>query len=133
MLVGDENNQFQNNPNGGHDVYLAGPGDADFDMEGGDDIMVGNVLPTHRFEGMLGFDWVTYKGENHPVDADMLISGLFAVLPDINELRDRFDLTEALSGSSNNDILRGDNTVDAELRNGAFNITAGAGTDHRPR
>jgi Ca2+-binding RTX toxin-like protein len=120
VLVGDENNQFQNDPNGGHDVYLAGPGDADFDMEGGDDIMVGNVLPTHRFEGMLGFDWVTYRGETIPVDADMLVSGLFAVFPDINELRDRFDLTEGLSGSANNDILRGDNRGPVELANGAF-------------
>ena len=53
IAIGDDNNQFQNDPNGGHDVGLAGPGDMDFDMEGGDDIMVGNVIPTHRFEGML--------------------------------------------------------------------------------
>jgi Ca2+-binding RTX toxin-like protein len=120
VLVGDENNQFQNDPNGGHDVYLAGTGDADFDMEGGDDIIVGNVIPTHRFEGMLGFDWVTYRGETIPVDADMLVSGLFAVFPDINELRDRFDLTEGLSGSANNDLLRGDHRGPVELANGAF-------------
>ena len=44
LLVGDENNQFQNDPNGGHDVIIAGKGDEDFDAEGGDDIMVGNVL-----------------------------------------------------------------------------------------
>jgi Ca2+-binding RTX toxin-like protein len=120
VLVGDENNQFQNDPNGGHDVIIAGPGDADFDAEGGDDIMVANVLPTHRLEGMLGYDWVTYRGDPTPVDADMLVSGLFAVFPDINELRDRFDLTEGLSGWTGNDILRGDNRGPVELANGAF-------------
>ena len=120
VLVGDDNNQFQNDPNGGHDVIVARSGDADFDSEGGDDIMVGNVLPTHRFEGMLGFDWVTYRGETLPVDADMLITGILLVAPDINELRDRFDLTEGLSGSDQNDMLRGDNSTIVQLTNGAL-------------
>jgi Ca2+-binding RTX toxin-like protein len=120
VLVGDENNQFQNDPNGGHDVFLAGNGDADFDMEGGDDIIVGNVVPTHRFEGMLGFDWVTYRGETRPVDADMLITGVLLVQPDINELRDRFDLAEGLSGSDHNDLLRGDHSTIVELTRGAL-------------
>ena len=35
--------------------------------------MVGDVLGTERFEGMLGFDWVTYRGDPLPVDADMSI------------------------------------------------------------
>jgi hypothetical protein len=117
VLVGDENNQFQNDPNGGHDVYIAGPGDADFDMEGGDDIMVANVTPTHRLEGMLGFDWVTYRGEIRPVDADFLITGVFAIDAPLNENRDRYDLTEALSGTNFNDLLRGDNRLEADLRN----------------
>jgi Ca2+-binding RTX toxin-like protein len=120
VLVGDENNQFQNDPNGGHDVIIAGPGDADFDSEGGDDIMVANVLPTHRLEGMLGYDWATYRGDPTAVDADMLVSGALEVFPDINELRDRFDLTEGLSGWIKNDILRGDHRGPVELANGAF-------------
>ncbi len=114
IAIGDDNNQFQNDPNGGHDIFLAGPGDMDFDAEGGDDIMVGNILPTHRFEGMLGFDWVTYRGETQGVDADMLVTG-FNAAP--NELRDRFDLTEGLSGTSFNDLLRGDNRDAALLAN----------------
>jgi beta-lactam-binding protein with PASTA domain len=116
IAIGDDNDQFQNNPNGGHDVFLAGPGDADFDMEGGDDIMVGNVLPTHRFEGMLGFDWVTYRGEVLLVDADMLITGAIAVNAPLNELRDRFDNVEGLSGTPLNDLLRGDDRAEADLR-----------------
>ncbi len=117
IAIGDDNNQFQNDPDGGHDIGLAGPGDMDFDMEGGDDIMVGNVLPTHRFEGMLGFDWVTYRGETQFVDADMLITGAIAVNAPLNELRDRFDLTEGLSGTNFNDLLRGDNRDAAILAN----------------
>ncbi len=115
--IGDDNNQFQNDPNGGHDVGVAGPGDMDFDMEGGDDIMVGTVVPTHRFEGMLGFDWVTYRGETLPVDADMLVTGALAVNAPLNELRDRFDLVEGLSGTDLDDVLRGSNRVEADLRN----------------
>ncbi len=115
IAIGDDNNQFQNDPNGGHDILLAGPGDMDFDAEGGDDIMVGTVLPTHRFEGMLGFDWVTYRGETLAVDADMLITGAVAANAPLNELRDRFDLTEGLSGTNFNDLLRGDNRIAADL------------------
>ena len=116
VLVGDENNQFQNDPSGGHDVFWAGPGDADFDMEGGDDVMVANVLPTHRLEGMLGFDWASYQGDVRPVDADMKITGAIAVNAPLNELRDRYDLTEGLSGTNFNDLLRGDDRAEADLR-----------------
>jgi Ca2+-binding RTX toxin-like protein len=115
IAIGDDNDQFQNNPNGGHDILVAGPADMDFDAEGGDDIMVGNVAPTHRFEGMLGFDWVTYRGETQPVDADMLITGATEINAPLNENRDRFDNAEGLSGSSLNDLLRGDDRTAAEL------------------
>jgi Ca2+-binding RTX toxin-like protein len=116
VLVGDENNQFQNDPNGGHDVIVAGPGDADFDSEGGDDIMIANVLPTHRLEGMLGFDWAIYRGEIRAVDADMLVTGATAVNAPLNENRDRYDNTEGLSGTNFNDLLRGDDRTETELR-----------------
>jgi Ca2+-binding RTX toxin-like protein len=106
LLVGDENNQFQDDPNGGHDVIIGGPGDDDYDSEGGDDVMVADVLGTERLEGMLGFDWVTYRGDTRRVDADMRIP--LALPPQVIELRDRFDKTEALSGYDQNDTLRGD-------------------------
>jgi hypothetical protein len=117
IAIGDDNNQFQNDPNGGHDILVAGPADMDFDAEGGDDIMVGTVAPTHRFEGMLGFDWVTYRGETQAVDADMLITGATEINAPLNENRDRFDNAEGLSGSSFNDLLRGDDRDAAELEN----------------
>ena len=126
ILIGDNNNQFQDDPDGGHDVLIARGGDADFDSEGGDDIMVGTVLPTHRLEGMLGFDWGTYRGEVRAVDADMLITGAIAVNAPLNELRDRYDLTEGLSGTDFNDLLRGDNRVEADLRDdGLTGVTNG--------
>ncbi len=120
LLQGDFGNQFQNDPNGGHDVISGGLGDDDYDAEGGDDIMIADSIGTERLEGMLGFDWATYRGDPLPVDADMLVTGLLAVAPDINELRDRYDLTEGLSGYNNNDMLRGDNRTVVELTDGAF-------------
>ena len=126
IAIGDDNNQFQNDPNGGNDIAVAGPGDMDFDMEGGDDIMVGNVVPTHRFEGMLGWDMVTYRGETVFVDADMLITGAIAVNAPLNENRDRYDLVEGLSGTNFNDLLRGDNRLAADLINdGLTNVNNG--------
>ena len=126
IAIGDDNNQFQNDPNGGNDIGIAGPGDMDFDMEGGDDIMVGNVIPTHRFEGMLGWDMVTYRGETVFVDADMLITGAIAVNAPLNENRDRYDLIEGLSGTNFNDLLRGDNRLAADLINdGLTGVTNG--------
>ena len=115
VIVGDENNQFQNDPNGGHDVLSAGKADDDFDSEGGDDIMVGTVIGTHRFEGMLGFDWTTYRGETIPVDADMLVTGATVVNAPLNENRDRYDNLEGLSGTNFDDLLRGDDRLPAQL------------------
>lgn len=113
LLVGDENNQFQDDPRGGHDVIIGGKGDDDYDSEGGDDVMVADVLGTERLEGMLGFDWVTYRGDSLPVDADMRIRVVLA--PNLDELRDRFDLTEAVSGYNQNDLLRGTDRLAADM------------------
>ncbi len=62
---------------------------------------------TERMEGQIGFDWSTYARTAGPADADLAFTGLLP--PDIDNLRDRFDLTEGLSGWDGNDILRGDN------------------------
>ena len=113
LLVGDENNQFQDDANQGHDVIIGGKGDDDYDSEGGDDVMVGDVLGTERFEGMLGFDFATYRGDPLPVDSDMNINVVLA--PNLGELRDRFDLTEALSGWNFNDFLRGEDRIAADM------------------
>jgi Ca2+-binding RTX toxin-like protein len=113
LLVGDENNQFQDDPDQGHDVIVGGKGDDDYDSEGGDDIMVADVLGTERLEGMLGFDFVTYRGDPDVVDADMSIRVVLP--PNLEELRDRFDLVEALSGWNRNDFLRGTDRLAVDM------------------
>ena len=62
---------------------------------------------------MLGFDLVTYEGDPLPVDADMDIRVVLA--PNLDETRDRFDLTEGVSGYNQDDILRGSSRVAGDL------------------
>ncbi|MDX2307392.1 MAG: peroxidase family protein [Hyphomicrobium sp.] len=97
----------------GHDVLLATGGNADFDAETGDDIMVGG-LGTDRFFGQFGFDWATYKDDPFGLEADMNLR-LFAppALPGSPAaILDRYAQTESLSGSHHADILRGDDLAD---------------------
>ncbi len=111
LLQGDNGNPFQDSGVVGNDVIFGDGGNDDYDSESGDDIMVAG-LGTERFEGMLGFDWVTHKG-NVAADADLFFTGLLP--PDRDAIRDRFDLVEALSGGNAGDILRGDNATVLEL------------------
>lgn len=107
LVQGDMGNTMFNDPNlyhGGHDVLIGNGGNNDLDAEGGDDIMVAGP-GTDRYSGVLGFDWVTHKGHNNPVNADM---GFIVGMPqDLTSIRDRFLQTEALSGWNGDDILRG--------------------------
>jgi Ca2+-binding RTX toxin-like protein len=104
LVQGDNANGFQNDPNGGHDLLSGGSGNDDLDAEGGDDSMISSP-GVDRFEGMLGFDWVTHKGEPFGANADM--DNTVFQAPDPGNFRDRFDLVEGLSGWNHNDILRG--------------------------
>ncbi len=129
LLQGDNGDPFQNSSVIGNDVIIGQGGDDDFDTESGDDIMVVGV-GVDRAEGMLGFDWATYKDETSGIEADMNVR-VFAppVLPGSpNAFLDRFDSTEGLSGSAFSDILRGDNAnaalmIGNELNN--FDLIAG--------
>ena len=97
----------------GHDVLVATGGNADFDAEQGDDVMVGG-LGTDRFFGQFGFDWATYKNDPFGLEADMNLR-LF-VPPSVpsspGAILDRYAQMEALSGSQHADILRGDDEID---------------------
>ena len=100
----------------GHDVLIATGGNADFDAETGDDIMVGG-LGTDRFFGQFGFDWASYSNDPFGLEADMNLR-LFAppALPGSpGAILDRYAQTEALSGSAFSDILRGDDADDLAL------------------
>jgi Ca2+-binding RTX toxin-like protein len=120
LLQGDMGDPFQASRVVGNDVIIGGGGNDDYDSESGDDIMVSDG-GTERHEGMLGFDWVTYKGDAFGADADMFFTGLLP--PTVEALRDRFDLVEGLSGWIHNDILRGTNHTAVEL--GAVDATSG--------
>jgi Ca2+-binding RTX toxin-like protein len=122
LLQGDMGDPFQASRVLGHDVIIGGGGNDDYDSESGDDIMVSDG-GTERHEGMLGFDWVTYKGDTSGVNADMFFTGLLPPAPGPDALRDRFDLTEGLSGWRFNDVLRGSNATVVELS--AIDATSG--------
>jgi Ca2+-binding RTX toxin-like protein len=105
LLQGDNANQFQNDPNGGNDVVDGGAGNDDTEGEGGEDVLIGRPAGTDRMEGMLGYDWVTYRGDTTGVDVDLRFTTLQR--PDNQALRDRFDLVEGVSGGAGDDVLRG--------------------------
>ena len=111
LLQGDNGDPFQVSTVIGHDV-LIGDGNDDYDAESGDDIMFGTP-GVNRAEGMLGFDWVTYARSTELVDADLRNTALQA--PTLDNIKDRFDLVEGLSGFNGNDRLTGSNLLAADL------------------
>ena len=110
LLQGDNGDPFQASTVIGHDV-LIGDGNDDYDAESGDDIMFGTP-GINRAEGMLGFDWVTYARSTEVVDADLANSALLP--PDLDNLKDRFDLVEGVSGYEGNDRLTGTDLLAAD-------------------
>jgi Ca2+-binding RTX toxin-like protein len=111
LLQGDNGDPFQVSTVIGHDV-LIGDGNDDYDAESGDDIMFGTP-GVNRSEGMLGFDWVTYARSTELVDADLRNTALLA--PALDNIKDRFDLVEGLSGFNGNDKLTGSDLLAANL------------------
>ncbi len=121
LLQGDNGAPFQNDINEpGNDVIAGDGGNDDYDSEGGDDIMV-NGPGIERSEGMLGFDWVTHRGDPQAADDDMFFTGLLP--PDLDNIRERFDNVEALSGWNFNDTLRGTD-ADATVLGTEHQLTA---------
>ncbi|MEQ1652501.1 MAG: peroxidase family protein [Hyphomicrobium sp.] len=112
LLQGDFGAPFQDSKHVGNDIIMGGAGNDDYDSETGDDIMLADD-GIERNEGMLGFDWVTYKNDALAADADMDFTGLLP--PDVEAIRDRFDNVEGLSGWDRDDTLRGDDTIAADL------------------
>lgn len=104
-IAGDMGELFFNSTVIGHDVLNGGQGDTDYDADSGDDIMFAGE-GIQKFIGMWGYDWVTHQGQAYGADADMNVE-VFTTLP-LEVLRDRYSQVEALSGWSNDDILRGD-------------------------
>ena len=116
LLLGDNGDLIQgiptkrsvNSPVIGHDVTYNTGGNIDHDAETGNDVMVGG-LGTDKFFGQLGFDWATHINDPYGIYADMdaqtLIVPLAAGSPGAS--MDKYQLTEAVSGSAYNDYIRG--------------------------
>lgn len=123
LLQGDNGAPFANDPNlPGNDVLIGYGGEQDYDSEGGDDIML--MGPgIQRAEGQLGFDWAIHKSDPNPGDSDMAFTVLLP--PTVENNRDRFDLTEGLSGWIFADILKGDSRTAADISNGHLLNTEG--------
>jgi Ca2+-binding RTX toxin-like protein len=114
LLQGDNGAPFFDDNNApGDDVFFGQGGDDDYDAEGGDDIMVAGP-GIERNAGVRGFDWVTHAGDPQPANAD-LNRLIIALPPPLQEVRDRFAETEALSGWKFDDVLRGDDIVPADV------------------
>ena len=92
----------------GNDVLISWAGNADGDMENGDDIVVDGP-GIDRVEGQLGFDWVSFQNDEFGVDVDLDLSiFLQPILPVSSaSILNRYDRVEGLSGSPLADILRG--------------------------
>ncbi len=119
LLIGDSSSLFFDDNNlPGHDIFIGQGGDDDYDSEGGDDILVAGP-GVEKNAGTAGYDWSIGLGDPQPQNADLALP-LLASPPPANEVRDRFNELEALSGWNFDDILRGDSLIPSEVGGGGF-------------
>ena len=111
LLQGDHGAPFFDDPaefKPGNDIFVGQAGENDYDTEGGDDIMSQNAA-IDRNAGAAGFDWAIHQYDTVGADDDLKINQVLAGLPlPVVVNRDRWQETEADSGSAFNDTLRGD-------------------------
>src|SRR4029077_6709904 len=95
----------------GNDVMIGQPGENDYDAEGGDDIMAQDAAIS-RNAGASGYDWAIHQYDSVPANDDMMINNNLGGVPiQVVVNRDRWQETEADSGSSFNDIIMGNDVV----------------------
>ena len=123
LLIGDHGAPFFDDPGQtqpGNDVFIGQVGENDYDAEGGDDIMSANAA-IDRYAGAAGYDWVTHQYDTVGADDDMNLNRVLPGTPlPVVVNRDRWQETEATSGSAFNDTLRGDDTIPATNGGGGF-------------
>ncbi len=111
LLQGDHGAPFFDDPAEkapGNDIFVGQPGENDYDAEGGDDIMAQNAA-IDRNAGAGGFDWAIHQYDTVGGNDDLEINQQLAGLPlPVVVNRDRWQETEADSGSNFNDIIKGD-------------------------
>ena len=94
-------------PRPGNDVFVGQVGENDYDAEGGDDVMAQNAA-VDRNAGAGGFDWAIHQYDTVGADDDMEINNNLGGLPiQVVVNRDRWQETEADSGSAFDDVIRG--------------------------
>lgn len=119
LLIGDSSSLFFDDNNlPGHDIFIGQGGDDDYDSEGGDDILVAGP-GVEKNAGTAGYDWSIGLGDPQPQNADLALL-ILATPPPANEVRDRFNELEALSGWMFDDILRGDSLIPSQIGGGGF-------------
>src|SRR4051794_29267702 len=123
LLQGDHGAPFFDDPaesHPGNDVFIGQPGENDYDTEGGDDIMEQNPA-IDRNAGAGGFDWAFHEFDTAPADDDLEINNQLAGLPiPVVVNRDRWQETEADSGGTANDVIKGDDTTPATVGGAGF-------------
>ncbi|HEV7654507.1 MAG TPA: peroxidase family protein [Mycobacteriales bacterium] len=123
LLIGDHSAPFFDDPGQvapGNDVFVGQVGENDYDTEGGDDLMAQNAA-VDRNAGSGGFDWAFHQYDTVGGDDDMKINNNLVGLPlPIIVNRDRWQETEADSGSAFNDVIRGDDEVPSTVGGGGF-------------
>jgi Ca2+-binding RTX toxin-like protein len=110
LLIGDHSAPFFDDPAElapGNDVFVGQPGENDYDAEGGDDIMAQNAA-VDRNAGAGGFDWAIHQYDTVGANDDMMINNNLAGVPiQVVINRDRWQETEADSGSAFDDVIKG--------------------------
>ena len=121
LLQGDHGAPFFDDPAQvapGNDIFIGQPGENDYDAEGGDDLMAQNAA-IDRNAGAGGFDWAFHQYDTARADDDMEINNNLVGLPiQVVVNRDRWQETEADSGSSFDDIIKGTETAPNSARRG---------------
>ncbi|MDQ1719424.1 MAG: hypothetical protein QOE89_3377, partial [Pseudonocardiales bacterium] len=123
LLQGDHGAPFFDDPGQvqpGNDIFIGQVGENDYDAEGGDDIMSQNAA-VDRNAGAAGFDWAIHQYDTVGADDDMAINNFLVGVPiQVVVNRDRWQETEANSGSALNDVIRGDNDVPSAVGGAGF-------------
>ena len=119
LLQGDHGAPFFDDPAEtapGNDVFVGQVGENDYDAEGGDDLMSQNAA-VDRNAGAGGFDWAIHQYDTVGADDDMAINNNLVGVPiQVVVNRDRWQETEADSGSAFNDVIRGTTTSRRDRR-----------------
>ncbi|NUR14764.1 MAG: heme peroxidase [Dermatophilaceae bacterium] len=135
LLQGDHGAPFFDDPGQtqpGNDIFIGQPGENDYDAEGGDDLMAQNAA-IDRNAGAAGFDWAFHQYDTVGGNDDMEINNNLVGLPiQVVVNRDRWQETEADSGSAFDDVIKGTSKAPITIGGAGFagcDVLDNAGVD----